>query len=90
MDFFHYYYYSTNRLTEYDVGYAFFYYLCKTYGDDVSAEIMASIAELPAVPEHFEDTDATVETRAQMFKQCVEAATEVGVFQNFVRDVIEK
>lgn len=89
-DFFHYYYYSTNRFTEYDVGYAFFYYLCKTYGEDVSIEIMESLAALPVVPEHFEDTDETVEARAQLFKQCVEAATEVGVFQNFVRDVINK
>lgn len=89
-DFFHYYYYSTNRFTEYDVGYEFFYYLCKTYGEDVSVEIMERIAALPAVPERFEDTDETVEARAQLFKQCVEAATEVGVFQNFVRDVVEK
>ena len=89
-DFFHYYYYSTNRFTEYDVGYEFFYYLCKTYGEDVSIEIMERIAALPVVPEHFEDTDETVEARAQLFKQCVEASTEVGVFQNFVRDVIEK
>ena len=89
-DFFHYYYYSTNRFTEYDVGYQFFYYLCSTYGDAVSVEIMDRVAELPVVPELFEDTKETIEARAQMFKQCVEAATEVGVFQNFVRDVIEK
>ena len=89
-DFFHYYYYSTNRFTEYDVGYEFFYYLCKTYGEDVSIEIMERIGALPRVPDHVEDTDATIEARAQLFKQCVEAATEVGVFQNFVRDVIEK
>ena len=89
-DFFHYYYYSTNRFTEYDVGYEFFYYLCKTYGEDVSIEIMEGIAALPEVPDHFEDTEETIEARAQVFKQCVEAATEVGVFQNFVRDVIEK
>ena len=56
----------------------------------MSIEIMESIGTLPRVPDHFKDTDATIEARAQLFKQCVEDATEVGVFQNFVRDVIEK
>ena len=30
------------------------------------------------------------ESSAPLFKQCVEAATEPGVFQNFVRDVINR
>ena len=91
-DFFHYYYYSTNRNTEYGVGHWFFWYLCKTYGEDVSVEIMSNIAALPVVEDipSSEITPEMEEQWAQMFKKCVEDATEVGVFQNFVRDVIEK
>ena len=89
-DFFHYYYYSTNRTTEYDVGHHFFYYLLQTYGENVSAKIMANIAALPEIDPIVQVSDEKQEEYAQMFKQCIEAATEVGVFQNFVRDVIDK
>ncbi|MBQ9992080.1 MAG: Ig-like domain-containing protein [Firmicutes bacterium] len=89
-DFFHYYYYSTNRTTEYDVGHHFFYYLLQTYGENVSAKIMANIAALPEIDPIVQVSDEKQEEYAQMFKQCIEAATEVGVFQNFVRDVINK
>lgn len=84
-DFFSFYYFSTNRYTTYPVGYFFLCYLNETYGEGVSAEIMANIAELTEYARY-----QWSEANAPLFKQCVEAATEVGVFQNFVRDVIEK
>ncbi len=84
-DFFRYYYFSANRYTAYDVGYHFLRYLNKTYGEDISAKIMANMAALSAW-----DSVQRSEANAALFKQCVEDATEVGVFQNFVRDVIEK
>ena len=84
-DFFRYYYFCDDGSTEYDVGYHFLVYLNETYGEDVSAKIMANIAALAEWNESFRG-----EENAALFKQCVEAATEVGVFQNFVRDVIEE
>lgn len=84
-DFFYYYYFSTNRYTAYDVGYYFLRYLNETYGEDISAKIMANMAVLTEW-----DSVQRSDANAVLFKQCVEAATEVGVFQNFVRDVIEK
>ena len=84
-DFFRYYYFSTNRETSYNVGYYFFKYLCETYGEDISARITANLAEVTDYPAF-----AGSEVHAALFKQCVEAATEPGVFQNFVRDVINK
>lgn len=84
-DFFRYYYFSTNRYTEYEVGFHFLCYLNETYGESVSAGIMANIAALTQW-----DSTQRSEANAVLFKKCVEDATEVGVFQNFVRDVIEK
>lgn len=84
-DFFHYYYHTVNHHDMYAVGYYFLKYLNETYGEDISMKIMANIAALPSY-----DRTQRSETNAALFKQCVEAATEVGVFQNFVRDVIEK
>ena len=84
-DFFHYYYFSTNQETSYTVGYYFFKYLCETYGEDVSARITANLAALTEYSNWAGD-----ESCAPLFKQCVEAATEPGVFQNFVRDVINR
>ncbi len=84
-DFFRYFYFSTNRYTAYDVGYYFLRYLNDTYGEDVSGKIMANLDALT----EWDDTQHS-EANSVLFKQCVEAATEVGVFQNFVRDVIDK
>lgn len=84
-DFFHYYYFSTNRETSYTVGYYFFKYLCETYGEGVSARINANLAALTEYSNWAGD-----ESCAPLFKQCVEAATEPGVFQSFVRDVINR
>ena len=84
-DFFLYYYFCDDGSTEYDVGYHFLVYLNETYGEDVSAKVMANLAALAEWDKSFRG-----EENAALFKQCVEDATEVGVFQNFVRDVIEK
>ena len=84
-DFFRYYYFSTNRETCYSVGYTFLRYLNETYGEDISVKIMTNAAELT----DYDDHDQWNERNAALFKRCVEDATEVGVFQNFVRDVIE-
>ena len=85
-DFFRFYYFSTNRWTTYSVGTLFLRYLNETYGEDVSGKIMANLAALTEWDYHNQYSEAN----SVLFKQCVEAATEVGVFQNFVRDVIEK
>ena len=84
-DFFHYYYFSANRWTEYPVGTLFLMYLNDTYGENISARITANLAALS----EWDNTQRS-EANSVLFKQCVENATEVGVFQNFVRDVIEK
>ena len=84
-DFFQFYYFSTNRWTTYPVGTLFLRYLNETYGENISSEVMANLAAL----REWDDMQHS-EANAVLFKQCVEAATEVGVFQNFVRDVIEK
>lgn len=72
-------------LTADSVGYYFFRYLCETYGEGVSARITANLAALTEYSNRANDESCAVQ-----FRQCVEAATEPGVFQNFVRDVIEK
>ena len=79
-DFGRYYCESTNRNTTYPVGYYFFDYLCRTYGEDISVKIMNALAGKPA--------DGNKDYR--LFREAVESVTEEGVFQNFVRDVIEK
>lgn len=84
-DFFRYYYFCKDEITEYDIGYHFLCYLNETYGEDISCRIMENLAALTEW-----DSMQRSEANAVLFKQCVEAATEVGVFQNFVRDVIEK
>ncbi len=84
-DFFEYYCFGANRYTEYDVGYFFMKYLCDTYGDEVMAKITENLNKITDWGESdFDRQDA------KKFKTCVEDATEVGVFQNFVRDVVEK
>lgn len=84
-DFFRFYYFSTNRQTQYAVGTLFLMYLNENYGEDISCKIMANMMALEKY-----DYLQRSEINAALFKQCVESATEVGVFQNFVRDVIEK
>ena len=79
-DFFRYYFFGTNVYTMYDVGHHFFYFLLQTYGEDVSAQIMENLRNVPVYWDE--------EKAAPAFKKCVEDATEVGVFQRFVCDVI--
>lgn len=86
-DFFRYYYYSTNSYTMYSVGYYFFKYLCDTYGENISQAIIRNIIQTEAATYNLNYSD---EQRAAAFKQCVTSATDPDVFQNFVRDVIEK
>ena len=83
-DFFRYYMESTNRETNYSVGYYFFKYLCDTYGEDVSAKIMQNIQEAAG---RLGDEEWSIS--ADTFKKCVTDATDHDVFQNFVRDVME-
>ena len=85
-DFCRYYFESTNRETEYAVGYYFFKYLCDTYGEDVSVRIMENFFK--AVP--FIGADSIPNMSMETFRQCIEDATEPGVFQNFVRDVVDQ
>lgn len=84
-DFYSFYYNSTNRITTYPVGYYFYRYLCETYGEAAPCRIMKRLIR---------QTDATYgmdhETRKAIFKQAVTAETNENVFQDFVRDVIEK
>ena len=77
-DFFIYYTTSSNRTTEYVLGYYFYRFLIDTYGSNVGAKIMQNIAS----------ASFTTETADAVFKQCVEAATEKGVFQRFIDDVV--
>ena len=58
-------------------------YIIKTYGEDVNAKVMENLANCG-----YSSWERN-ETTAAVFKKCVEDATEAGVFQNFVRDVIE-
>ncbi|MBQ8264692.1 MAG: S-layer homology domain-containing protein [Oscillospiraceae bacterium] len=82
-DFFSYYYFNSDRQTPYPVGYHFIKYLCETYGENVTAAIMENLANCG-----YSSWERN-ETTAAVFKKCVEDATDAGVFQNFVRDVIE-
>ena len=77
-DFFRYYHESANRVSTYLIGYQFYDFLIDTYGKNVGSKIMYNIAATPY------DASEGVE----FFKKCVEAATETGVFQRFVDDVI--
>ena len=84
-DFFCYYAEYTNRETEYSVGYFFFKYLCDTYGEDISAKIMQNLFEAAenVSPDEWKIPD-------DVFKKCVTDATDPDVFQNFVRDMVER
>ncbi len=65
--------------------YYFFRYLCDTYGEDISVKIMENLFEaagkLPDDEWNMPD---------DVLKKCVTDATDPDVFQNFVRDVVEK
>ena len=84
-DFFRYYTESVNRETAYSVGYYFFRYLCDTYGEDVSAKIMQNLFEAAEKLPRY-----TYNMPNDVFKKCVTDATDPDVFQNFIRDVVEK
>lgn len=77
-DFFTYYTTSSNRTTDYVLGYYFYRFLMDTYGSNIGAKVMQNVA----------NASFTTETADAVFKQCVEAATEVGVFQRFIDDVV--
>ena len=81
-DFFSYFYYNSDRQTPYPVGYHFIKYISRVYGEDVNAKVMENLANCGH--SSWEQDAAS----AAVFKKCVEDATEPGVFQNFVRDVI--
>lgn len=80
-DFFRFYYESSNRISTYFIGYHFYSFLVDTYGSDVGARIMRNAAT--AGYDYWEP-----EVTMNAFKKCVEDATEPGVFQRFVSDVI--
>ena len=83
-DFFSYFYNNPDRQTPYAVGYHFVKYIMANYGESSPAKVMAGLAQIEC------EWDIDKAEAAAHFKKCVEDATEVGVFQNFVRDVIEK
>ena len=77
-DFYRFFYESTDRETDYPVGYYFVKYLCDTYGEDILAKITANI--ISAQPRTGQEM--------AIFKECVTSVTDPDVFQNFVRDVV--
>ena len=79
-DFLRYFCESTNRHTTYPVGYYFCDYLCRTYGEDIMQAVMKALME------RLQYTDGGNEA----FRNIIESVTEKGVFQSFVRDVVEK
>ena len=79
-DFWRFYCESTNRQSTYTVGYYFFDYLCRTWGEDISAKIVKALAEKVKYGVN----------QNELFREALESVTEKGVFQSFVRDVIEK
>ncbi len=85
-DFFRYYTESVSRETTYTVGYYFFRYLCDTYGEDVSAKIMQNLADTGLKNHNL----FTGNVPAHFFKKSVTEVTDPDVFQNFIRDVVEK
>ena len=82
-DFFYYYCYGVGRQTVYPIGHWFFYYLMKTYGTGASVAIAENIRNLPGY-------GPNGEANCLLFKDCVEQATEKGVFQHFVCEVINE
>jgi len=85
-DFFNFFYDSTNTNTQYTVGYYFIKYLCQNYGENVTAQVIANI-RASGLENMSNITDSL---RKSIFKDAVEAATETGVFQKFVQDVVEQ
>lgn len=86
-DFLHYYCLNYNRETPYFVGYYFIKYLNETYGDDITAKIMEAMSKV-TVPTNYSEIDD--EKRMNMFGDIVKSVTCDTVFQDFVRDVVEK
>ena len=86
-DFLHYYCLNNNRETPYYVGYYFIKYLNETYGDDITAKIMEAMSKVEVPANYYDMSD---EKRMNMFGDIVKAATCETVFQDFVRDVVEK
>ena len=84
-DFFLYYTEHVNHETMYSVGYFFFKYLCETYGEDVSAQIMRNLFDAAEGMDWEE-----MQVPGDVFKKCVTDATDPDVFRNFVRDVVEQ
>ena len=84
-DFFRYYTESVNRETEYSVGYYFIQYLCDTYGEDITAKIMENLFAAAAKVGRYE-----WKIPDEVFRKCITDATAPDVFQDFVRDVVEK
>lgn len=87
-DFLHFYCLNNNRQTPYIVGYYFLKYLNETYGDDISGRIMKAMSEINCLGLDYSNVDDI--TRMNMFGDCVKSQTCETVFQDFVRDVVEK
>jgi len=81
-DFFNYFYTNPDRQSPYAEGYFFIKYIIKNYGEDAPGKVMAGLAQIEC------EWDIDKAEAAAHFKKCVEDATELGVFQNFVRDVV--
>lgn len=77
-----------NRTSSYTVGYYFIKYLCEQYGDNVTAKIMADMAKIKMTDE--KAMALTNEELRNLFSSCVIKETSKTVFEDFVRDVINR
>ena len=90
-DFCHYMCYNMNRQTPYAVGYYFVKYISEKYGEDVSAKIMTKMAKIKVDDSIYNYTEEErADQEAQIFAECVTAVTSDTVFDDFVRDVVNK
>ena len=84
-DFYRYFYYSTTRETAYPVGWYFVDYLCRHYGENVMQKIMAKVVKIQDASDENGSGDYS-----EQFKECVTSVTDENVFQDFVKEVVEK
>lgn len=87
-DFLNYMLFRQNRETPYPIGYFFIKYLCETYGDDITGKIMANMAKIKVTKD--DCMNMSQDEYRELFSSCVTKETSKTVFQDFVRDVINK
>ena len=81
-NFAHFWFFSSNSETSYTVGYNFYRYLLERFGDTVGATVIKKISEV---------SNAYIDEAAcRMISDIIREATCETVFEDFVRDVVEK